>query len=260
VQTCNGSMSVRRSRIDYIFASGAIVAEAHADHPGWADPSNFKYSDHRYVLGRFVLSGPTRPARPAAVPETDGVIELTWEPVTDATEWVIYRALPGDEYQQITRLDGVFTAYEDRDTLHDATYRYSIAPVGVDLGHGVESAPIWATADARGPQVSSITPGRGATNVHPKTTVRVVFDEWVEATSVTDRTISIYRNGNRIPGRLIREGGFVLKFNPTFSLKKGESFTIVVRPVRDTLGNAGPVFKSRFSTVEPPKKRRHRRR
>lgn len=260
VQTCNGSVGVRRSRIDYIFASDAAVAEANADHPGWADMSNFQYSDHRYVLGRFVLSGPERPDRPAAFQEPGGVIEVTWQPVEGATEWIVYRALPGYDYQEIARLTGEIVSFEDHDTDHDVTYRYAIAPVGIDSGNGIESAPTWATADARGPHVTGIIPGPGAVNIDPQVTVRVSFDEWVEATSVTQNTIAIYRNGNRIPGRLIRKGGFVLKFDPDFALRKGETFTIVVRPVRDTLGNAGQVFKSRFSTVEPPKKRRHRRR
>jgi len=33
---CDGSMRPRRSRIDYLFVTGALVAEASADHPGWA--------------------------------------------------------------------------------------------------------------------------------------------------------------------------------------------------------------------------------
>jgi hypothetical protein len=260
VETCNGSMGVRRSRIDYIFASGATVAEAHADHPGWADPGNFKYSDHRYVYGRFVLSGPPRTAGPEAQPGQGGLIQLTWQSVPGATEWIVYRALPGFDYQQIASVSGETLTYADQDTINDETYRYAIAPVGADTGQGVESPPIWATADARGPHVSSITPVPGAINVDPNITIRATFDEWVEATSVTDNTISVYRNGNRIPGRLVREGGFVLKFHPTFALKKGETFTIVVRPVSDVLGNAGAVYRSRFSTVEPPKRRRHHRR
>jgi endonuclease/exonuclease/phosphatase family metal-dependent hydrolase len=257
---CNGATGIRRSRIDYIFSSGAVVAEAHADHPGWADPVNFQYSDHRYVLGRFVLTGPPRPFRPDAAQAVDGVINLTWAPVDGVSQWIVYRAKAGYDYQQLVRLAEGVVSFEDHATEHDEIYRYALAPVGVDSGQGVESPPVWAQADARGPHVSSISPGRGAVNVDPQVTIRATFDEWVEAASVGDSTVSIYRNGNRIPGRLIREGGFVLKFDPAFALKKGETFTIVVRPVRDKLGNAGLVFKSRFSTVPPPKKRRHHRR
>jgi endonuclease/exonuclease/phosphatase family metal-dependent hydrolase len=260
VTTCNGTEGVRRSRIDYIFASGAQVAEAHADHPGWLDPDNFQYSDHRYVLGRFVLSGPPRPLRPAAAQEQGGVIAVTWQAVEGATGWVLYRAKAGYDYKAIAELTGEVTSYEDADTVNDETYRYAVAPVGVDSGQGIESAPIWATADSRGPHVTGIVPGPGATGISPFVTIRASFDEFVDAASVNDQTISIYRNGQRIPGRLVRKGGFVLKFNPTFTLKKGETFTVVVRPVTDVLGNAGPVFRSRFSTVEPPKKHRHHRR
>lgn len=260
VTTCNGSEGTRLSRIDYIFASEAEVAEAHADHPGWTVSGNYQYSDHRFVLGRFVVSGPPRVARPIAGQAAGGVIQLDWEPVEGATGWIVYRARPDADYAQIAALSGDVTAYDDGDTIHDENYRYAIAAVGVDSGQGIESPPAWEEADARGPQVTGIVPGRGATNVRTDVSVRASFDEWVSETSVGPNTISIYRNGNRIPGRVIRKGGFVIKFNPTFALKKGETFTIVVRPVMDVLGNAGPTFKSRFSTVEPPKRRRHRRR
>jgi endonuclease/exonuclease/phosphatase family metal-dependent hydrolase len=259
VVTCTGSTGIRLSRIDYIFDSGVAVAEAHADHPGWTDPTNYKYSDHRYVLGRFVLTGPPRPQVPTAEQAAGGIIDLTWDAVEGATGWIVYRAKPGADYQQLARLSGEVLTYQDNDTVDAEMYRYSVAPIGADTGQGVESRPVWMTADARGPHVNSITPLPGATGISPDVTVRVTFDEWVEATSVTDETISIYRDGERVSGQLIRKGGFVLKFNPTFPLKKGEGFTVVVRSVTDDLGNQGPVFKSRFHTVEPPKKRRHPR-
>ena len=260
VETCNGSHGVRRSRIDYIFASDAEVAEAHADHPGWTAGDNYKYSDHRFVLGRYVLTGPDRVSTPTATRQADGVIDLTWEPVTDAAKWIVYRARPGSDYRELAQLTAELTTFSDHDTEHDITYRYAVAAVGADSGQGIESPPAWETADARGPHLTGIVPGQGATGVSPTVSIRASFDEWVEASSVDANTISVYRNGNRIPGRVIRKGGFVIKFNPTFDLKKGETFTIVVRSVTDVLGNVGPVFKSRFETVEPPKKRRHRRR
>lgn len=259
VKTCDGAEGIRRSRIDYIFASDAAVAEAHADHPGWVIPENHKYSDHRFVLGRFVLSGPPRVARPVSAQQAGGVIQLTWEPVEGATEYIVYRARTEASYTEISRLTPETTSFQDPNTEHGVTYRYSVAAVGADAGQGIESPPVWQEADARGPSVTSIFPARGAENVKPDVTIRATFGEWVDESSVERKTISVYRNGNRISGRVIRKGGFVLKFDPTYPLKKGETFTIVVRPVRDVLGNAGPVFKSRFSTVEPPKKRRRRR-
>src|SRR5919199_5519320 len=64
---CDGHENIKRSRIDYLLASGAALAEAHTDDPGWAgaQPGTraagvTKYSDHRFVWGRFVLSGPPR--------------------------------------------------------------------------------------------------------------------------------------------------------------------------------------------------------
>jgi hypothetical protein len=258
--TCAGTLGVRQSRIDYIFAADAVVAEAGADHPGWLAAGAPKYSDHRYVLGRFVLSGPPRPLRPIATPDAGGVIHLTWETVDGVNGWIVYRALAGEQYQEIARLPGTSLAFDDTSTVDATTYRYALAPVGVDTGEGHESAGRWAVADARGPRVTSVTPPPGASGVGTNATVRVTFDEWVESSSVTPSTISLYRNGARVRGRVIRKGGFVLLFDPSFALRKRDGYTVVVRPVADTLGNIGPSFQSRFTTVEPPKRKKDRRR
>jgi hypothetical protein len=258
VETCNGTTGIRRSRIDYIFASDAVVAEAHADHPGWLLSDNYNYSDHRYVLGRFVLEGPPRPDRPALEPDAGGVIHLTWQPVEGALQWIVYRARAGSQYRELTRLDGQTLAFDDSDTDHDVTYRYSIAALGPQNAQGVEAAGAWATADARGPHVSSVTPRPGAERVDIDVTIRVTFDEFVAADSVGPGTIRLYRNGRRVAGRVVRKGGFVVKFNPANRLVKGDDYTVLVSPVRDVLGNAGARETSRFETQ--PKRRRHRRR
>ena len=258
-QLCSGLYGARRARIDYIFTSGALVAEAHADHPGWTDPGNPRYSDHRFVIGRFVLMGPPQPPRVGAVPDAGGVVHLTWQTVPEVTGWRLYRAHTGRAYQLIAELPPEQLAYDDVSTAHGNTYRYAIAPLAVNGAQGLESRATFAKADARGPQVSGIDPPSGATGVGTRVRIRVAFDEFVDADSVTPSTISLYRNGTRIPGQVIRKGGFVLYFDPAFPLRKGETFTVVVRPVSDTLGNIGETFRSRFSTVEPPKKKPRRR-
>lgn len=261
VVSCNGEIRVRRSRIDYIFASGTIVAEAHADHPGWSHTGNHKYSDHRYVLGRFIVTGPPRPVRPVATADAGGLIHLDWQTGAGVAGWVVYRAKAGNEYSELARLGPKALAFDDTTTEHGTTYRYALAPIGIDGGQGLESGGSFAEADARGPRVTSVTPFPGAVKVSPDTKIRVTFDEWVAANSVGPRTITLYRRGNAVRGRLIRKGGFVLKFDPARHLRKGKLYTVVVRPVTDVLGNEGPVFKSQFRTVEPPKKKkRHNRR
>lgn len=256
VTTCNGSQGVRRSRLDYIFAAESVVAEAHTDHPGWSSPGVPKYSDHRYVLGRFIVSGPPQPDRVQAIPDAGGVVHLNWEPVEGTSGWVLYRARAGRQYAELARFSGETSSFDDTATEHGVTYRYSIAPIGPDDGQGLEALPAWAMADARGPHVSSITPAPGAERVSVFTRIRVTFDEWVVASSVGPNTIALFRNGRSVPGRVVRKGGFVIKFVPERPLVKGDSYTVVVRSVSDVLGNAGPVFKSRFSTVPPPKRRR----
>lgn len=260
VTLCNGGVGHRRARIDYIFTSGAEVAEAHADHPGWSDPANYQYSDHRFVLGRFVLSGPPRVPAPTTVQQAGGVIEVSWPPVEGAASYIVYRARPARDYATLATVGGDVNSLVDTETIHGTVYRYAIAAVGPDAGQGVESRPVWQEADALGPIVTSIEPGRDAQGVKPDVTIRASFSEYVKPSSVTSSTISLFRNGNRVPGSVVRKGGFVIKFNPAFLLKKGETFTILVRPVTDVLGNPGSVFRSRFSTVEPPKRRKRSRR
>ena len=253
---CNGQEAIRRSRLDYIFAADSVVAEAHTDHPGWSAPGVPKYSDHRYVLGRFVVSGPPRPARVVATPDVGGVVHLSWGSVEGESGWVLYRARAGHQYRQLARFSDETLSYDDTSTTHGETYRYALAAIGPDSGHGLESRPSWAMADARGPHVSSVFPPRGAERVSIFTRVRVSFDEWVVGSSVGPNTITVFRNGRAIAGRVVRKGGFVVKFVPKSPLVKGESYTILVRSVRDALGNVGPVFKSRFTTVPKPRKRR----
>ncbi|MEA2497662.1 MAG: hypothetical protein QOH26_67, partial [Actinomycetota bacterium] len=93
---CDGQQGLRRGRIDYIFSVGALVAEAHTDHPGWAglapgerDPTNFRYSDHRFLWGRFVISGPAQPSPPTATLAEGGEIDLSWTAVEGATSYVV---------------------------------------------------------------------------------------------------------------------------------------------------------------------------
>ncbi|MDQ3963359.1 MAG: Ig-like domain-containing protein [Actinomycetota bacterium] len=254
--TCDGREAVRRSRLDYIFAADSVVAEAHADHPGWSVPGVPKYSDHRYVLGRFVVSGPPRPDGVVSVPDAGGVVHLSWDPVEGESGWVLYRARAGRPYGKLARLSPETLSFDDHTTTHGVAYRYSIAAIGPERGHSLEARPSWATADARGPHVSSITPPRGAERVSIFTRIRATFDEFAVASSVGPNTISLYRNGRAIAGRVVRKGGFVVKFVPKRPLVKGDGYTIVVRSVSDALGNIGPVFRSRFTTVPKPRKQR----
>ena len=247
--TCNGTTGIRRSRIDYIFASDAAVAEGWTDHPGWTAPDTFNYSDHRYALGRFVLTGPDRPRRVVVTPDAGGIMHLAWEPVEGTTQWVLFRAEAGSKYVEIARLPAETLAFDDSTTIHDTRYRYSLAGIGDNGGQGREAAGAWATADARGPRVSSITPARGATNVGVNVRIRATFDEFVVADSVGDNTITLFRNGRPVRGRVVRKGGFVITFDPAQPLRRNENYTILVQRVADVLGNRGPSFTARFSTV-----------
>ncbi len=253
---CDQSTRFRRTRIDYLFAGGAVIAEAHADHPGWGgvEPGttheqNPKYSDHRFVWGRFVISGPPQPARPAAVAQQGGAIALTWQPVEGATGYVVYRASSDRPYDAIAQVGGEITSHVDTGTTHGRTYRYSVAPIGANGGHGLESAPARATADARGPRVVAVTPAPGARNIDPRANVVITFNEEVDPASVTRDSITLWLDERRIVARVTLEGGRTATANPRDPLKPGRTYRVLVQPVRDVLGNPGSRFASRFSTA-----------
>jgi len=253
--TCNGEFSYRRSRIDYIFAANASVADAHADDPGWTrydprihDLSYFRYSDHRWVAARLSLIGPPRVGPPAAEPFAGGAIALSWEPVEGAAEYIVYRARKGRQYARLETTGPETLEYTDRSTEHDRTYRYAVAAVGADQTQGIESRGVFATADARGPAVRWVDPPQGAKFVNRRITIRVGFDERVAKASIESGMISLRLNGRNVPGNFNQISRRTFSFNPKNRLKKKKTYRIFVRRVDDKLGNEGPTFSSGFST------------
>lgn len=244
---CDASTRFRRSRIDYMFSTGFEIAGAHADHPGWAGaqpgsrhPRNTKYSDHRFIAGRFALPGPARPEPPVAVPQANGIIQLTWQPAVEpVTEWLLYRARGANPYNLLARLTPETTSYADFATEHDATYRYAIAAVGADGAQSVESRPTRATADDAGPLITSRTPGRNAPGIDRRTNITARFNERVDPESVSIDTINVYRKGRSLCGRTVQETRRALVFDPCFPLGKKKEYRVVVYAVADMLGNRG---------------------
>jgi hypothetical protein len=261
-ENCDGVMRPRRSRIDYVFVSGALVAEASADDPGWAGevpgtrhPVNKTYSDHRFVRARLVLGGPARPTAPSATPAKAGVIELAWAPVDQATGYVVYRARPGKPYASLTRVDGSVTAYTDGATAHAQNYRYAVAAVGADGAQGLESRPRWERADARGPRVMGISPRSGARSVSRGTSIVVRFNEPIDADSVSGSTIQLVQKARwktgrdkMVRGRVTVTSARTIRFDPSTRLRDDRNFVVKVRAVYDLLGNRGTAFRSSFST------------
>jgi endonuclease/exonuclease/phosphatase family metal-dependent hydrolase len=256
---CDQTTRFKRSRIDYLFAAGAAVGDAHADHPGWAGPEpgtkhagNVPYSDHRYLWGRFVVSGPPRPLQPALTPGEGGRIDVTWQPVEGAAGYVVYRALRGRAYSVLSQVGADVTTFGDVFTEHGSSYRYAVAAVGADGGVGHESRPAFAVADAKGPHVLRLTPSRNATGIPTDVRIAVRFDERVRADSVAADSIRLWYGRRRIPGITSVAGARLLTFRATRRLDKGKTYRAVVDPVRDVLGNAGPRVSWKFTTVEPP--------
>ena len=262
---CNGATTYKRSRLDYIFAAGALVAEAHTDHPGWSDSQPGKvpfgkerYSDHRWVWARLVLTPTPRPSAPAVELGAGGTVDLTWEPVEGATGYVVYRAKKWHSFSQVGTVPADQTTYTDTAT-HGTPFRYAVAAVGADAGQSRESPGVRVIPDARGPRVTATDPPNGSPGVHPRVRVRAWFSEGVNPLSVDGSTIEIFRNGHRVPGRVRRESARQITFNPAGELRKGNRYYVVVRPVTDRLGNRGARHSFWFTTPEPSKKDRQRR-
>jgi endonuclease/exonuclease/phosphatase family metal-dependent hydrolase len=254
--TCEGVFRLRRSRIDYLFAARAAVAEAHADHPGWAgpepgtrDPANGQYSDHRFVWGRFVIGGPPQPETFTSETTSDGVVHLSWGPSEGAALYIVYRARQGYAYSELVELDGAVTTYDDVSTKNGRTYVYAVAPVDQNGLQGLESQAVAVTVDTVGPKVVDVDPNRGATSVPRDAAIHVRFNEPTDPLSVTNATIRLTRNGIRTRGVLEQISDEELSFISNELLKKDAFYTITVRPVTDLVGNAGRSFTSTFRTA-----------
>jgi hypothetical protein len=257
---CTGARTYKRSRLDYIFVAGAEVADAHADHPGWAEDEpgavrfgGDRYSDHRWVTARLILSTLPRVSVPDVDLQAGGRVQVTWEPVEGATSYAVYRATRGLSFTKLAEVAADQTTFIDRGE-HGVPYRYAVAALAADATQGRESSGVRAIPDARGPRVSATNPPKGAPSVDPRKRVRVWFGEGIDGSSISESTIQIFRKGSKVAGRIRIESARQISFDPANPLRKGSSFYVIVRPVLDRLGNDGPRHTFSFSTPAPPKK------
>jgi endonuclease/exonuclease/phosphatase family metal-dependent hydrolase len=257
-EVCTGTTQHKRARIDYLFATGAAVAEAHADHPGWAgeepgtvDPENKKYSDHRFVWGRFALGGPPAPQPITTAATEGGGISLSWPVVEGAAGYLLYRAVEGYGFSLVTQLDGATSTYVDESAEDGTTYVYAIASIDAAGLQGVEATSGPVSSDSTGPRVVDVDPSAGAEGVPRNATIEVTFDEAFAPMSVGDNTIKLTLKGRSIAGVVEERSEKTITFDPRSLLKKGKTYKVIVRGVRDSLGNKGKRFDSTFSTVEP---------
>lgn len=253
---CNGEDEhFRRSRIDYLFAAGVTIAEAHTDHPGWGGRvpgsrhrGNFKYSDHRFVWGRFVIGGPPRPRTPALSAGPGGVIHVTWEPVEGAVDYVVYRARAGRAFSRIGVVAAESASFDDHQTEHGRLYRYAVAARGAGRAQGRESRASSIRVDRIGPRPVRVVPSSGATRVGPGTHVVAYFDERVARSSVGDRTVRLFLGRKRISGAVTQPAPRVLKLNPRARLRAGRTYRVVIDGITDAIGNRGRRVAWQFTT------------
>lgn len=62
----------------------------------------------------------------------DGTIVLSWSSAGGATPLVLFRAEGQGVFGPLARLDGDASSYRDEDVRSGTTYRYSLAPEGLD--------------------------------------------------------------------------------------------------------------------------------
>ena len=254
---CDTMTRFRRTRIDYLFTSGVTTASVHADHPGWSGgeepgsrhPVNPKYSDHRFVAGRFGLVGPAQPAPPVATLGAGGVVDLSWTPPeVPVAGWLLYRATGNGPYSVIGRFPPEILAFQDAPPQPGRTYRYALAAVDANGAQGVESSPTTAIPDARGPVITSRSPGRNGTGIDRRADIIARYNEPVDPESVSRFTMNLYKNGRRVCGSTFQQSARVLVFDPCFPLGKRKEYKVVVYRVADQLGNGGFRAEWKFTT------------
>ncbi len=255
--TCDTTTRFRRTRIDYLFTAGVETASVHADHPGWSGgdepgtrhPVNPRYSDHRFIAGRFGLVGPPPPPPVVAAPVAGGAINVSWTaPATPVAGWLLYRATGSQPYTLIGRFPPEVLAFQDVTTSHGRRYRYALAAVDATGAQGIESTPATAEADARGPVIASRSPGRNGIEIERDTDIVVRYKEAVDPDSVSRSTINLYKKGRRVCGSTAQLAPRVLSFDPCFALGKRKEYKVVVYAVSDRLGNRGAPDDWKFTT------------
>lgn len=261
VPLCGGGTGHRRTRLDYLFAVRTIVAEARTDHPGWSasrpgsrSSENVRYSDHRFVWGRFILGAPSRPDAPDLTAMRGAAVELSWPPVDGATGYVVYRARRGDPFWKIASTDAATTSFKDFATNHGVAYQYAIAPIGANGAHGFESRESIVVPDGLGPKVISTYPSQGNLGIERTAIVRLRYSEPVASDSVAVDTVALYEylkrsdSWRRVKGRLTQPSARIIEFNPTGPLEKKKLYAVRTRTVADRLGNRAGRISYRFTT------------
>lgn len=244
--TCDGEVQPKRSRIDYIFARDAALGGAGADDPGWAgkragtrNPEVGRYSDHRFVWGRLVISGPPPPPPPALEPVIDGGIQVTWEPVPEAVGYVVLRARGWGRYTVRARVETPVTGFLDTRTSHGVSYRYAVAAIGPDGGQGLESRGRLVRADAEGPRAIDVRPPEGSTNIDRRADVVVRFNERIDPASISDDRVVLSRGPHGVAGEVASIDGRTIGFDPRYPLRAQTWYKVTVKPLKDVVGNRG---------------------
>ena len=76
----------------------------------------------------------------------DGFVYLSWSlPKSQAVGYLVYRALPDGDYQQLSPLPIDKTFYKDTDVINGQSYWYTVIAIDIDGNEGPQSKDILVT-------------------------------------------------------------------------------------------------------------------
>lgn len=136
----------------------------------------------------------------------------------------------------------------------NTSYTATITTAATDrAGNPLASSVVWKFSTGPGPSVISASPSTciTQTSVPTNTSLEVVFNEAMDATSLTlPGTVTLSENGTNIPG-LVTTFGSGLKFTPSTTLLANTAYTATISTAaKDAVGNAlGAPFSWVFTTA-----------
>ena len=218
------------------------------------NPGNFTFTTGTAAdtTGPSVIS--TDPAASATGVGTNAILRVTFNKPVDPTtitssNFILYNANGFSTTYPVTiavaadRLSATFTPVSPLLNLTQFYWQLSsfLGENGVSDSGGVgQYFTTGTTADTTAAHVTSISPINGATGVPVNTQVTTLFSEMVDATSVTNTSISLSPSA---AGTAKLSGDQLsLVFTPTANLSVSTVYTVSISGLRDTEGNALAAF------------------
>lgn len=182
--------------------------------------------------GRRDTTPPTAPVSVRASPTSEGQVDLSWNPATDAETGIVAYNV----FRNATKLATVKGwKFSDTGLPERTRYNYQVSAVNYHGLEGPRSAAAAAVtlADRTPPKISSVTTGSNPNQVS------LVFDEPVDRNSAETGTNYTINNGVRVTGAVL--GPDQKSVTLATSAHVNGSYRLAVRNVRDRASAPNPV-------------------